>query len=339
MTTTFKGVRQPIARKPTPNVAVIRALLKKAKELSGQQGYLDRNDATPIPTSGQIYINRSFTGVDNTTSETRYGLLYQKATDENVNKYVTYNGLWVIASYLKLMTGGDETDILLIKTLISYLHNNASVLAVDTSWDIEITAPYFVDVVAYDLHHKLGYDANSLSLSDLLDNYPTTTGDAYQTALYKALEFLQKPNDLLAYLTLTADEKYNPKTILITNSKDTAITDDETLPKITFPGDVLVDNLSTVTRINYWVSDATKSNYKTFNGLSTYELVNYFDTTPALATAGITQQVLQSAQQQTISEIEQANVADNTYVATPIWLAPTNANLNTQFKYTIFYIL
>ena len=335
MTTTFKGVRQPIARKPTPNVAVINALLKKASELSSQQGYLDRNDTTPIPTSGQIYINRSFTGVDDTTSETKYGLLYQKATEENVNKYVTYNGLWVIASYLKLMTGGDETDMALIKTLISYLHNNASVLAVDTSWDIEITAPYFVDVVAYDLHHKLGYDANSLSLSDLLDNYSTTNGDAYQTALYKALEFVGKPNDLLAYLTLTADEKYNPKSTLITNSKDTAITNDETLPKITFPADISETNLSSITRINYWVSDATKSNYKTFNGLSTYELVNYFDTTPALATAGIIQQTLQDAQQQSISQVQQANVADNTYVATPIWLAPTNANLNTQFKFSL----
>ena len=65
---------------------------------------------------------------------------------ENVNKYVTYNGLWVVASYLKLMTGGDETDTVLIKTLISYLHNNASELAV--SWDIDYTAPYFVDIVA-----------------------------------------------------------------------------------------------------------------------------------------------------------------------------------------------
>lgn len=335
MTTTFKGVRQPISRKPTPNVAVIRALLKKANELSGQQGYLDRNDATPIPTSGQIYINRSFTGVDNTTSETRYGLLYQKATDENVNKYVTYNGLWVVASYLKLMTGGDETDITLIKTLISYLHNNASVLAVDTSWDIEITAPYFVDIVAYDLHHKLGYDANNLSLSDLLDNYPTTNGDAYQTALYKVLEFLKKPNDLLAYLTLTADEKYNPKTTLITNSKDTAITNDETLPKITFPGDFRQDSLNATTRVNYWISDTTKSNYQTFNGLSTYELVNLFDTAPALSTAGITQQVLQSAQQQSIAQVQQANVADNTYIATPVLYPATNAKLNTQFKFSL----
>ena len=331
MTTTFKGVRQPIARKPTPNVAVIRALLAKAKAISGEQGFLDRNDTTPIPTSGQIYINRSFTGVDNTTSETKYGLLYQKATDENVNKYVTYNGLWVVASYIKLMTGGDETDTVLIKTLISYLHNNASVLAVDTSWDIDITAPYFVDVVAYDLHHKLGYDANNLSLSDLLDNYPTTIGDAYQTALYKALEYATKPNDLLGYLTLTAEEKYNPKTTLITNSKDGVITNDETLPKITFPGDFLQDNLTATTRVNYWVSEKTKSNYQTFNGLSTYELVNKFDTTPALSTAGITQgqQVLQSAQQQSFSMVQ----SDNTYVATPMLYPATNAKLNTQFKF------
>jgi murein DD-endopeptidase MepM/ murein hydrolase activator NlpD/phosphatidylglycerophosphatase A len=333
MTTTFKGVRQPIARKPTPNVAVIRALLKKAKELSGQQGYLDRDDATPIPTSGEIYTNRSFTGVSGTTSETKYGLLYQRATDEGVNKYVTYNGLWVIASYLKLMTGGDETDTVLIKTLISYLHNNASELAV--SWDIDYTAPYFVDIVAYDLYNKLGYETNELSLSELLDNYPTTAGDMYQTTLYKLLEFQQKPNDLLAYLTLTAEEKYNPKTTLITNSKGTAITNDETLPKITFPGDFGQDNLSAITRVNYWVSDTTKSNLKTFNGLSTYELVSYFDTTPATPTVSIVQQTLQEAAIQNAIQLDLANPAESTGVVAPTLYPATNANLNTQFKFSL----
>lgn len=330
MTTTFKGVRQPIARKPTPNVAVIRALLKRANELSLEQGYLDRNDTTPIPTSGPIYIDRVFSGVTGTTSETKYGLLYQKATDSNVNKYVTYNGLWVIASYLKLMTGGDETDTTLIKTLIAYLHNNASVLAEDTEWDIQITAAYFIDIVAYDLYHKLGYGVDPfLSLSDLLDNYNTTTGDAYQTALYKILEFEGKPNELVTYLTLTTEEKYDPKTTLITNSNDKAIGNDGTYPKITFPNTISETTFNAITRVNYWISDSTPNNYQTFNGLSTYELTQKFDTTPATANTGLTPFALTSQNQ-----VALANAADNTYVATPTLYPPINVNLNQTFKET-----
>ncbi len=331
MSTTFKGVRQPIARKPTPNVAIIKAFLKRANELSAQQGYLDRNDTTPIPTSGQIYIDRAFTGVDGSTSQTKYGLLYQKGTDSD--KYVTYNGLWVIASYLKLMTGGDSSDTVLIKTLVSYLHNNASVLS-EGDWDIGITSSYFIDIVVYDLYHKLGYDVDPvLSLSSLLDNYPTTSGDGYQSVLVKISEFNGKPGELLTYLTLTEDEKYNPKTILITNSSDKAITNDATLPKITFPADVDQSNLTIITRVNYWVSDTTESNYQTFNGLSTYELVNLFDTSAATnAPSLLVNQA--SLQQQSQSAIQAANATDATYVAPPVlYKPPTVGKVNTSFKF------
>lgn len=329
MSTTFKGVRQPIARKPTSNIAVIKNLIKKANELSAQQGYLDRNDTTPIPTSGQIYIDRAFTGVDGTTSETSYGLLYQKGTD--VDKYVTYNSLWVIASYLKLMTGGDETDTTLIKTLISYLHNNATVLSDDTEWDIEVTAPYFVDIVVYDLYHKLGYDVEPvLSLSSLLDNNPTSSGDIYQTTLNKILEFKGKPGELLTYLTLTDDEKYDAKTTLITNSSNTALTNDESLPNITFPGTASGVYNNSITRANYWVSAKTKSNYKTLNGLSTYDLTQYFDTTPA--TSSSASSATPNYTQQSLNAIELANVADATYVAPVVYNIPNLNKVNDAFK-------
>jgi hypothetical protein len=332
MSTTFKGVRQPIARKPTSNIAVIKALLKKANELSAQQGYLDRNDTTPIPTSGQIYIDRAFTGVSGTNSETQYGLLYQKGTDSD--KYVTYNALWVIAAYIKLMTEGDETDTPLIKTIVSYLHNNASVLAEDIEWDIQITGPYMIDIVVYDLYHKLGYDVEpTLSISSLLDAYPTTSGDVYQSTLVKILEFKGKPNELLNYLTLSYEEKYNPKTTLITNSKDVSITNDETLPKISFPGEIADANISSITRANYWVSEKTKSNYQIFNGLSTYELVNLFDTSPATNSPSFSQQATQQLQQQSLSAIQLANVADATYVQTPVlYTPPVVGKVNASFK-------
>ncbi len=324
MVTTFKGVRQPIARKPTANVAIIKALIQKANQNSAQQGYLDRNDLTPIHTAGRIYIDRVFTGVSGTTSETKnYGLLYQKGVESD--KYVTYNALWVIASYLKLMTGGDETDTVLIKTLISYLHNNASVLAVDSQWDIGTTASYFIDIVVYDLYHKLGYDTEPvLSLSSLLDSYPTTSGDVYQSTLSKISEFAGKPGELLTYLSLNTDESYNAKTTLITNSGGYKITNDASLPKITFPDEITEPNVNINTRVNYWVSDKTESNYETFNGLSTYKLVNLFDTKP-VETNNIPD-IRPTA-------IERTLARDNTYVAPQAYYQPDiDKKLNEALK-------
>jgi murein DD-endopeptidase MepM/ murein hydrolase activator NlpD len=325
MITTFKGVRQPIARKPTANVAIIKALIQKANQNSAQQGFLDRNDLTPIHTAGRIYIDRAFTGVSGGTSETKYGLLYQKGVESD--KYVTYNALWIIASYLKLMTNGDTTDTVLIKTLISYLHNNASALAVDSQWDIGTTSTYFIDIVVYDLYHKLGYDAEPvLSLSSLLDSNPTTSGDVYQSMLIKILEFAGKPSELLTYLSLLAEELYNPKTTLITNSGGYKITNDASLPKITFPNQITEPIVDINTRVNYWVSDKTESNYDTFNGLSTYKLVNLFDTKPVTTLAD-------TLAQQSINAVQRANVADATYVAPQNYYQPDiQKKLNEKLK-------
>lgn len=58
MVTTFKGVRQPIARKPTANATVIRNLLETAKNQAAASGFTERIDITPARTVGLIYSNR-----------------------------------------------------------------------------------------------------------------------------------------------------------------------------------------------------------------------------------------------------------------------------------------
>lgn len=58
MVTTFKGVRQPIIKKPTPNKTILSKIIRAAKERSGASGYTDRNDPTPIPSSGVLYVER-----------------------------------------------------------------------------------------------------------------------------------------------------------------------------------------------------------------------------------------------------------------------------------------
>jgi len=58
MVTTFKGVRQPIARKPTANGTVIKNLIRTALAQAAESGFLDREDLTPARTQGEIYSDR-----------------------------------------------------------------------------------------------------------------------------------------------------------------------------------------------------------------------------------------------------------------------------------------
>ena len=58
MITTFKGVRQPVAKKPTANKVVLNKLISSAIKRSQQTGFTDRNDRTPIQSSGIIYSDR-----------------------------------------------------------------------------------------------------------------------------------------------------------------------------------------------------------------------------------------------------------------------------------------
>ena len=58
MITTFKGVRQPIARKPNANNVVIKKLINSAFRSSQATGFTNRSDITPLPTKGIIYSDR-----------------------------------------------------------------------------------------------------------------------------------------------------------------------------------------------------------------------------------------------------------------------------------------
>ncbi len=281
MITTFKGVRQPITKKPTANATVITYLLKRANERFLEFGGLTRNDETPIATSGKIYINRGFTtgeeGINNDKLDTKgYGLVYQEGTTET-GKYVTYNGIWVVGSYLKLLTGGDETDKLLIKTFISYLLNNAiEISRLDNnsvSYQFTDVGSYMIDVIAYDLANKLG--RSDLSLSSLIDEYNTTPGDVYETMLTELSSFGDDAQKIFDYLKATDDEFYYPSKALVTGEDSKVVGNSEKPPKITFPSEINDEKrVNLHTRVNAWISEQTPSWDMTLHGFSTYGLTN-----------------------------------------------------------------
>ena len=281
MTTTFKGVRQPITKKPTANATVITYLIKKANERFNEFGGLSRDNETPIATSGKIYIDRGFTtasdGVNNSKLDTRgYGLAYQEGTTET-GKYVTYNGVWIVGSYLKLMTGGDETDKLLIKTLISYLLNNAiEISKLDSgaaTYQFTGVAPYMIDVIAHDMAYKLG--RGDLSLSSLISEYNTSSGDVYETMLTEISTFGEDSQKLYDYLKANDEDFYYPYKSLITSSTDKVVENGKDIPKITFPSEINDKKRFDInTRVNAWVSDQTPSWDRTMHGFSTYGLTN-----------------------------------------------------------------
>jgi hypothetical protein len=182
MTTTFKGVRQPISKKPTANTSILAQLIKTANVNAELTGYVDINNRVPTPTDGAVYAYNNRTSVQGGTDN---GFaLFSQATTANSGSYVNYSGQWIAASYLSLMTNGDQNNKLLIKALIAYLYNNASILA--GSQEPANAVKYFADIVLYDMVVKLGMGR---SISNLINSY-STNGNEYEQML---LEFSQKP--------------------------------------------------------------------------------------------------------------------------------------------------
>jgi hypothetical protein len=156
MTTTFKGVRQPIAKKPTANTSILKQLFKKALENYESNNFYDNNNRVTTNTDGRVYFSKR--------AEGEFGLFAQEVKGV-AGKYLTYDGKVIAAAYLKLMTNGDQNNTLLIKALIAYLYNNASLLA---NSDVPADASkYFVDIIIYDLTSKIEDDNFDLLINDI----------------------------------------------------------------------------------------------------------------------------------------------------------------------------
>ncbi len=276
MTTTFKGVRQPISKKPTANTSILAQLLRTAEINAEASGYVDPNNRVPVDTDGQVYAYNNRASVAGGT-DNGFALFSQA---ESGGKYVNYSGQWIAASYLNLMTNGDQNNKLLIKALIAYLYNNASLLA--GSQEPAEAVKYFADIVVYDMFVKLGIGR---SISNLLKTYPTS-GNEYEQIL---LEFSQKPlAEVATYLAQDQPLK-GVKTTLITSQTDGIVGDDATLPKVTFPKDIEIpSNYSEQSKndflgASYWVSGKVKNNFQELQGFSTYNLTNIvFKTTGSM---------------------------------------------------------
>jgi murein DD-endopeptidase MepM/ murein hydrolase activator NlpD len=210
------------------------------------------------------------------------GFIYQGVDanqyPEAEGKSVSYNGSWIAVSYINMMIDNDDTDTMKIKTLISYLHNNACELGDINGWNLKESCVYFIDVITMDLYKKLGYGSlETLSLSDIIDLY-YRSGCVAEKMLFEAIALGDKPGELLNYLSITKEEFYKPKTTLFTDEGGTKLPGpDSTLPKITFTDDIDVDfevYKTALTRTNMWVSDKTPNNQFSGQGVSTYSLTN-----------------------------------------------------------------
>ena len=207
-----------------------------------------------------------------------FGTLYQ-GIDADLNpdsegKFVPYRASWVIVAYINFMTSNDDTDTVKIKTIISYLHNNACTLNNVSGWDLQKSAPYWADTLVFDLYHKIE-PVENISLSQLIDGY-YREGCLAETMLNEAYRIGGNPSELLNYLSITEDEFYKPKTVLMNPSSGNGyLTNDSTNPKITFEDDLpanWVDYKTSTTRANMWFNEKSTNNEYLGQGVSIYDL-------------------------------------------------------------------
>lgn len=278
MTTTFKGVRQPIAKKPTANTSILKQLIKKAVQNFEKTNYVDTNNPVSANTDGRVYFSNR--------AEGKFGLFAQEVKGV-AGKYVAYYGDVIVGAYLSLMTNRDQSNTLLIKALIAYLYNNASLLA---NSDVPADASkYFLDIIIYDLTSKIGkiendkFKAYGSSLSKLLKDHPTQ-GTVYETMLS---EFNQKSlADVFEYLK--HDKPITGvKTTLITSIPTIGgvlpveVGNDSARALITYPDDIAIPSTDTgLFRVaSYWVSDKPNNNFNELAGFNRFALTNIIYTT------------------------------------------------------------
>jgi hypothetical protein len=293
MTTTFKGVRQPISKKPTANTAILQQLLKRAVTNAEDTGFYNVTDPASVPSQGTVYAydNRRS---PNTNSDSGFALFFQETVAKK-NEYVTYSGLKIAASYLHLMTNGDSSNKLLIKALIAYLYNNASDTLLARSLNPADAVKYFADIVLYDMSVKLGM-GNNISLYDLINNYPTAN-TYYETVLSDFAKTTTDANNNV-FKFLEHDQPLKGiKTTLITSDTDGIVANDAAKAKITYPNDIEIPSSDSdkskddFVGASYWVSDKPANNYLELQGFNRYYLTNIMFNTkgsriPADSTAG-----------------------------------------------------
>jgi hypothetical protein len=291
MTTTFKGVRQPIAKKPTANTTVLQQLFKKAEAAVVASGGISNDQRINGATFGPVFAANNRDSPADAT-DNGFGLFAQESV-QKPGLFVNYSGQWIAAAYLKLMTKGDKSNMLLIKALIAYLYSNASTLineinATTNSANGVIDPPspatavkYFADIIVYDLYNKIDTNnidikkngATSVSISKLLGNYDTKNSD-YEEILS---EFQQK-NDTEALEYLKHDKAITGvKTTLITSDTGGVVANDAAKAKISYPDDIEgipATDTSNFIGAAYWVSGKKENNFIELQGFNRYQLTN-----------------------------------------------------------------
>lgn len=211
-----------------------------------------------------------------------FGTIYQgvditKNPDQE-GKYVTYRGTWIVVAYINLIIDKDQTDILKIKTLIAYLHNNACTLGNIGNWNMQSSAKYFIDVITIDIYKKLGYSEEPmLALNKLIDGY-YYTNTKVEEILNEAYRIGSDPGELAKHLTPTKEEFYRPKTTVFNDTGLIGLPkNDNTLPIITFPDEILGnydDYKNDFVKVNMWVNDQIPNNVNWGQLATIYTLTN-----------------------------------------------------------------
>jgi muramidase (phage lysozyme) len=277
ITTTFKGTRQPIARKPTANLSIITAILKIAKDNLALTAGTDRSKFIPTATSGIVYG-------DKTSNVSPYGVLYQEA-DNFKGQYVSYKAIDVIGAYMSKLCryafGGYNK--ILAKTLIAYLYNNASVLVGDS--EPTKAGLYMADIVVDDIYNKFG--DTTISLSQFLTaEFGTDEGPTDQNEYIALLnEFIGKPiAEILPFLNVENESDIKIYQTFISDEKGNAVKNDALKSKATF-GDEIIFKEAKKTKYapalafsSYWIANNDIFKYKNNDlqtpGITTNYLTN-----------------------------------------------------------------
>jgi hypothetical protein len=132
MTTTFKGVRQPIASKKDTRKALLNLMRLKAEELKEVNQTANVIQTEGIPdTNGEIYSIP--TGSQTNSENDPYGYVTQKTTVDN---YFKFEGINILSSFIFSITKSDNDDVANVG-LINVLYNQSRALVeTDTHSDV-----------------------------------------------------------------------------------------------------------------------------------------------------------------------------------------------------------
>lgn len=203
MTTTFRGVRQPILTKND----VRKLLIKNFVDINSRI----RTQFDEISKVKFESLNRTGGVINKNESDLAYGTVSQLISG-SVNKYQEYDGMTVIGSYIAAVCGGDNLES--NKLMIAYLYNLAKSTTTNQTHANIISK--MIDVVIIDMQAKIQEHGDKRFISSTDGTLSLYVLLEKATAFYGLNGAL---SELLTNISVSLD-RYNE---LITLSPDTPV--------------------------------------------------------------------------------------------------------------------